>query len=210
MTKIRALKFDIDRTDAENARKYWDTLKKTIDDSFLIAQGERIVHKKFPIVTQLNDKDLEKSSRKNIALSAKTVKLPKGKPSSIFNNIIKSHKGKILFVDFWATSCGPCVGSIKRMKEIRAKYKDNPDIDFVFITSKNQSPEKRYTDFVENQNLVNTYRVSSDEFNYLRQLFKFNGIPRYVVIAKNGEVIDDHYKMYTFNNTVDDIIKKYK
>jgi thiol-disulfide isomerase/thioredoxin len=210
MTKIRALKFDIDRTDAENARKYWDTLKKTIDDSFLIAQGERIVHKKFPIVTQLNDKDLEKSSRKNIALSAKTVKLPKGKPSSIFNNIIKSHKGKILFVDFWATSCGPCVGSIKRMKEIRAKYKDNPDIDFVFITSKNQSPEKRYTDFVENQNLVNTYRVSSDEFNYLRQLFKFNGIPRYVVIAKNGEVIDDHYKMYTFNNTIDDIIKKYK
>jgi hypothetical protein len=96
------------------------------------------------------------------------------------------------------------------MKEKRAEYKNNPDIDFVFITSEKQSPTKRYTDFVTQQELTNTYRIPSDEFNYLRQLFKFNGIPKYVVIAKNGEVIDDDYKMYMFNSTVDEIIQKNK
>ncbi len=71
-------------------------------------------------------------------------------------------------------------------------------------------PKSTYLKFIDNQELVNTYRVASDDFNYLRQLFKFNGIPKYVVIAKNGEVIDEDYEMYQFNKTVDDIIKKYK
>ena len=210
MTKIRALKFDIDRTDSENARKYWNELKKTIKDPFLITQGERIVNKKFPVVAKITKNDAEKLNSKNISLRANTTKLPKGKPTAIFNNIIKSHKGKILFVDFWATTCGPCIGSIKNMKEIRADYKNNPDIDFVFITPTNQSPERSYLRFIKSQELVNTYRIPVDDFNYLRQLFKFNGIPKYVVIAKNGELIDDDYKMYRFNNTVDDIIKNYK
>ena len=210
MTKIRALRYDIDRTNSKNARNYWNELKKTINDPFLIVQGERMVNKKFPIIEKNILKGKEKFSSKKIVVKAKTKKLPKGKPTDIFNDIVKSHKGKILFVDFWATSCAPCVGSIKKMKETRATYKNNPDIDFVFITPKNQSPEKRYVSFVKDQELANTYRIPSDEFNYLRQLFKFNGIPKYVVIAKNGEVINDDYKMYQFNNTVDDIIKNYK
>ena len=210
MTKIRALKFDIDRTDSENAHKYWNELKKTIDESFLVAEGERIVNKKFPVVEQIVQTDFENSNRKNIAIEAVATELPKGKATTIFNDIIKSHKGKILFVDFWATSCGPCIATIKKMKETRATYKNNPDIDFVFITPTNQSPEKSYMRFVKDQELANTYRIPVDDFNYLRQLFKFNGIPKYVVIAKNGDVIDDDYEMYEFHDTVDDIIKTYK
>ena len=209
-TKIRSLKYDIDRADNENARSYWNALKKTIDDPFLIEEGERIVSKKFPLVEKNILNDSPNSGITSSTLNATTTKLPEGKPTRIFNDIIKQHTGKILFVDFWATTCPPCVGSIKRMKETRAKYKNNPDIDFVFITSNNASPEKTYLKFVESQELVNTFRISNDQFNYLRQLFKFNGIPKYVVIAKNGEVIDDDYKMYQFNNTVDHIIKKFK
>ena len=210
MTKIRALKFDIDRTDSENAHKYWNELKKTIDEPFLVAQGERIVNEKFPVVEQMVQNDFENSKKKNITIEAILTELPKGKPTTIFNDIIKPHKGKILFVDFWATSCGPCIATIKKMKETRATYKNNPDIDFVFITPTNQSPEKSYMRFVKDQELANTYRIPVDDFNYLRQLFKFNGIPKYVVISKNGDVIDDDYKMYEFTNTVDEIIKNHK
>ncbi|WP_400077491.1 TlpA family protein disulfide reductase [Winogradskyella sp. R77965] len=210
ITKIRALTFDIDRTESESAHNYWSELKKTIDEPFLVAQGESIVNKKFPVVEQMAQNDFENSNRKNITIEAVVTELPKGKATTIFNDIIKPHKGKILFVDFWATSCAPCIATIKKMKETRATYKNNPDIDFVFITPTNQSPERSYKGFVKNQDLVNTYRIPVDDFNYLRQLFKFNGIPKYVVIAKNGEVIDDDYKMYEFTSTVDEIIKKNK
>lgn len=210
MTKIRALKFDIDKSNPENAREYWSALKATINHPFLVSEGERMVNKKYPVIENSVQQSYERQKPEVNSVRDNTTKLPEGKATSIFKNIIDAHKGKILFVDFWATSCGPCVASIKRMKETRSSYKDNPDIDFVFITSNNTSPEKTYLKFIENQELINTYRVSNDDFNYLRQLFKFNGIPQYVVISKNGEVIDNDYKMYRFNDTVDGIIEKHK
>ena len=39
----------------------------------------------------------------------------------------------------------------------------------------------------------NLFRLSEDEYNYLRQLFRFNGIPRYVMLNRDGDVIDDDF-----------------
>ena len=39
----------------------------------------------------------------------------------------------------------------------------------------------------------NLFRLPEDEYNYLRQLFKFNGIPRYVMLDRDGNVVDDNF-----------------
>lgn len=96
------------------------------------------------------------------------------------------------------------------MKEIRKQYKDNKDIDFVFITSSIESPKRTYDKFISEQEMINTYRLNQDDFNYLRQLFNFNGIPQYIVLNKNGDVIDDDYAMHNFSYSVDDIIANNK
>jgi thiol-disulfide isomerase/thioredoxin len=203
MAKIRALGFDIERSNSEYAHKYWETLKKDIAHPFLIEEGARIVNKKFPVSYNL-DKDGKMQMGESFQATA--VKLPEGKATNVFKKIMEPFKGKIVFVDFWATSCGPCVGSIKRMKETRKKYEGNKDFDFVFITDERGSPETRYNKFVEEQELKNIYRLPLDDYNYLRQLFKFNGIPRYVVIDKNGDVINDKFPMHNFDNELDGIL----
>ena len=58
------------------------------------------------------------------------------------------------------------------MKKTRKEYEGNKEFDFVFITEQRSSPEKRYDNFVKQQELKNTYRLSTDDYNYLRQLFK--------------------------------------
>ena len=209
--KVRALDYDIKRSNSENAHAYWNELQKDIKNPFLKAEGQRIVNKQFPI-TSFQNNFLNENINRKVSINTRAIqnKLPEGKSTEIFKNIIKKHKGKILFVDFWATTCGPCVATIKQMKEKRREYKDNEDFEFVFITDEILSPIEPYNKFVKEQELEKIYRLPSDDYNYLRQLFKFNGIPHYIVIDKKGQVINDDFPMYSFNILLNGILEKYK
>ena len=118
-----------------------------------------------------------------------SYQLPEGKATDIFRRIIAPHAGKVLFVDFWATTCGPCRGGIQKTAKLREQYRNHPEFQFVYITSETESPEKAYQDFVE-KNLKGeaSYRLSDTDYKYMRQLFRFNGIPHYIVVEKDGSI----------------------
>jgi len=180
IAKVRSLNFTLQRFKKEYAAMYLTALSEGITNPFLKNEARRIYDLVFP--------SEEKTA----------YELPEGEATNIFRKIIDPLKGKVLFVDFWATTCGPCVGGIKNMKDTRAKYAGNPDFDFVFITDDRTSPRNDYDKFVAEQELKNIHRISADEMNYLRQLFKFNGIPRYIVINKEGNVCNDDFQMHNF------------
>ncbi len=204
ITKTRSLKSTIGRiTEADQAYEFWDELSETIENDFLREEGERIIQSKFP----KKAKDIDGVNNPSVAVKSKTIPLPEGKAKDLFYDIASQYKGKILFIDFWATSCGPCVATIKSMKETRKKYEDNPDFEFVFITDEAQSPIKAYTNFTKEQEMKNLHRVDTDIYNRFRQLFRFNGIPRYVVLNKQGELIDGDFPMHNFNYEMPRILK---
>ena len=83
---------------------------------------------------------------------------------------------------------------------VSTAMKDNPDVAFLFITSDGDSPRGAYDRFVE-ENKLNEYGnhyLSNDEYLLLRELFRFNGIPRYLLVDRHGNVIDDNYQPYQF------------
>lgn len=180
ITKIRSLEFDIERAEQKNASQYWEGLQKEISNPFLIEEGNNVFYKVFP------------------SENAISHVLPLGKATTIFNTIINPFKGKVLFVDFWSTTCAPCVENIKNMREIRKKYEGNKDFEFLFITEETESPLASYSKFIKSEELKNSFRLSGDDYNYLRQLFKFSGIPKYVVIDRKGNVLYDNFQMHNF------------
>ena len=169
---LRSLPYNLKSLDEKYARYLLDKEKELIIHPFLFAEAERLYAKAFP---QQNDS---------------TYVLPEGPATEIFRNIIKAHAGKALFIDFWATFCGPCRGGIEHTAGLRQQYKDHPDFQFIYITSDRESPEKTYNEYVE-KNLKGEacYRIPQADFNYLRQLFHFNGIPHYEWIEKDGTVL---------------------
>ncbi|WP_175545973.1 TlpA family protein disulfide reductase [Salegentibacter echinorum] len=112
--------------------------------------------------------------------------LPKTEADNIFDAIISKYKGKVVFIDFWATWCAPCLSGIKKMKPLKADL-EGKDIVFVYITNQS-SPKTAYNNLIPDINGEH-YRVSRDEWNYLADKFNITGIPHYTLVNKKGEVI---------------------
>lgn len=187
ITKIRQFAAQLKKYDKTDAVHYYEKMIQAITIPYLRQEGERILKLSFKVPSVL----------------------PPGKGTDVFRNIIDIHKGKFLFVDFWATSCVPCVRNIKDMKAIREKYKDNKDFEFIFITDDGGSPIKSYNEFVEDQHLIHSYRLSTNEIRSLYNLFRINSIPHYVVIDREGKVINDNFKLALSENELDRILKNY-
>lgn len=127
-------------------------------------------------------------------LGNKAIAVPEGPAKDILNGIIGKFKGKPVLVDFWGTGCGPCIAAIRGNKESRAKIEAKGEMAIVFITSPSNSPsETRYNQFVDENAMTNSYRVTEDEWNLLSALFGISGIPRYVLFDEHGDVLDDHH-----------------
>ena len=113
--------------------------------------------------------------------------VPQTEVVKVFDAIVSKYKGNVVYVDFWATWCGPCRNSIKNQQDMKNELSDKP-IKFIYITDQS-SPEQVYNNMIPNIKGEH-YRVSQDDWNYLSKKFNITAIPHYAIVNKNGEVID--------------------
>jgi len=105
-------------------------------------------------------------------LSGKTVSLEK-------------LKGKVVFVDFWATWCPPCRASIPAVESLYEKYKDDDNICFIGI---NLSEDKETVSKFVKQEGIN-YSVLLSDKKVIAD-YKIRSIPSFFIIDKDGNIIN--------------------
>jgi len=96
---------------------------------------------------------------------------------------LSQYKGTVLFLNFWATWCPPCVGEMPAIQGLYNLYKDDNRIQFLMLT--NDSPKKVNT-FLKKRNYkfpVYFYSVRPPD------VYISNVIPTTFIISKDGKII---------------------
>ena len=126
---------------------------------------------------------------------------------SLLKGIIDKNKGKVIYIDFWATWCGPCVAEFTYSKKI-AKEFENKDVEFVYLCVK--SEKATWEDKIRENSLPGEhYLLNNSEYDVLSQKFQVIGIPHYVLIDKSGNIVDAHAPRPSSGSELINLIEKY-
>jgi cytochrome c biogenesis protein CcmG/thiol:disulfide interchange protein DsbE len=96
-------------------------------------------------------------------------------------------RGKVVFVDFWASWCGPCKQSFPWMNEMQAKYgAKGLQIVGVNVDTKRADADKFLAEVPAN------FRVAFDAQGDTPKRYQIKGMPSSVLVGPDGNVIQVH------------------
>jgi thiol-disulfide isomerase/thioredoxin len=100
---------------------------------------------------------------------------------------LSSFRGKYVYIDVWASWCGPCKQEIPHFKSLKEKFKGR-NIEFVAISV--DESKKDWLSAIESSQLTGIQLWAAGWENPLCDFFKITGIPRFILIDKNGKIIN--------------------
>jgi len=121
-------------------------------------------------------------------------KLPKGTPSPTFNyenhkggkTSLADLKGKYVYIDVWATWCGPCIVEVPALKRLEASY-EGKNITFVSISvDRNKDAWQK---MVTDKSLGGTQLHYGNDRTFSTE-YMIKTIPRFIILDPNGAIIN--------------------
>lgn len=114
-----------------------------------------------------------------------------GKPAPDFDTLdldgkvwsLSKLKGKVVFINFWATWCSPCREEMPSMQRLYTKL---PKDKFEMIALFNNDKKPAVRNFVSQLGL--TFPILSDEHNFAGTKYGLTGLPETFIVDKQGVI----------------------
>ncbi|RFS26628.1 TlpA family protein disulfide reductase [Chitinophaga silvatica] len=121
---------------------------------------------------------------------APSFELP-GADGQIFR--LSDYKGKVVAIDVWATWCSACIKEQPDFLALREEFKTNNNIVFVTVSIDDERNEIKWRDYLHKKNMNGIELLANGEKgkNFMKG-FSIVGIPRYIIIDKEGKVVESY------------------
>lgn len=97
--------------------------------------------------------------------------------------------GKVIYIDIWATWCGPCLRELPFLEKLQENYKGNNDIAFVSISIDQDKPA--WEAMLKQKNMMGIQLIADQAWNSkIVSDYRISGIPRFIIIDKQGNIIN--------------------
>jgi thiol-disulfide isomerase/thioredoxin len=116
-----------------------------------------------------------------------------------FNNAelsLEELKGKVIFLNFWASWCPPCRAEMPTIQSLYNKMKNRKDLVFVMVSLDNDSSKAKV--FIKSSNFdFPVYFLNG----YFPKIYDSGTIPSTYVISKDGKIVAKEVGMADYNTS---------
>lgn len=183
---------ELKKSDLERIDKYFldpvvnSNMKKSIDT-------------KYAALLEAYKKNKEKAAISKTERDLKNAELNKmnGTDSPSFNyknhkgykTKLESFKGKYVYIDVWATWCGPCMREVPFLQIVEEKY-HGKNIAFVSISIDKQTDFNKWESLVKEKNMGGVQLFADNDWNSdFAKSYGITSIPRFILIDPNGKIV---------------------
>lgn len=103
--------------------------------------------------------------------------------------LLSSLFGKVIYIDFWATWCGPCIRETPYMAALAERMKGRDDIVCISVST-DDTDEPWQKHLAKEQPDWPQYRADPEAFEGFSKSLNINGIPRFIIVGKDGSIYD--------------------
>ncbi|MEO8148841.1 MAG: TlpA disulfide reductase family protein [Bacteroidia bacterium] len=163
-----------------------------------------------------SQQELQAEQRQKMQEQANAQKLVmQGKPAPEFNFAdingktysLKDFKGKVVYLDAWASWCGPCKQQIPAAKELEEKFKGK---DVAFVAVSIDANEDAWKKCLADLTPAGLHLLAKGDGGAFSRNYGIMTIPRYYIIDRNGNIVDADAKRPSMGveTDLDELLKK--
>lgn len=104
---------------------------------------------------------------------------------------LSDFEGKVVYIDFWASWCGPCRAQFPFAKQLHHRFTKKELEKIVFLYVNIDNTEEKWKEALEKLEIEGFHAFSAGGWNSkAAKHFQLNSIPRYMIMDKKGKFVD--------------------
>ncbi len=100
-------------------------------------------------------------------------------------------KGKVVYIDVWASWCGPCIAEFPFYEALQKEMEGENDVEFLFVSVDKDS--EKWADFLKKNSVpkgIHTNEIEVPDHPSVQEAYNMWGVPRYILIDSKGKIVN--------------------